>query len=476
MAKDEYLSNHLKEMAKLGKISEEDVQKKFQEELRWNSYIVNFCLETSNPELSVQARISTIIGLLAKGLRIKELFIHYPDQGWTDKHNFDEEDIKKRMKEDSFQSLISGEKDIILEGNLGGIESIVLGVNAKPKGQQLNGVLYLGPKEDKSNYTSDDIFFLKEMIALAIKYSVGNAFNPGDFDELTQLYRRGAFDLEFEHALNSSLRTKRPLSLLMVDVDHFKKINDTYGHVLGDLVLREVGKLLLKGRIEDKAGRYGGEEFTKLLPTASFEDAYKIANELREEMSNLDLPLFYEFIYAYDQHGNRLSSDEYHLIEDNRITSIKTERLSDVEHLNIDKLHRIKRKITKDEFEETKHLGSVGKERITASIGISNYPQFRENSKLEHDIYINEQEGGSGSSLLDVVKKHLIKYDMMVNEYLDDMISKDSDYQMKSIGDMSIPEERNFLKFAMGYNADREVYNAKKAGRNTVRPVIDEGL
>jgi diguanylate cyclase (GGDEF)-like protein len=85
-------------------------------------------------------------------------------------------------------------------------------------------------------------------------------------DSLTGLKNRRAFDERLEIALSVSKRTGSPLSVLLMDVDHFKTINDDCGHAAGDSVLREIARLLGKSlRLVDFAARYGGEEFVVLM-------------------------------------------------------------------------------------------------------------------------------------------------------------------------------------------------------------------
>jgi diguanylate cyclase (GGDEF)-like protein len=101
-------------------------------------------------------------------------------------------------------------------------------------------------------------------------------------DDLTQLYnRRGILEVS-KYEFDRAKRYNRPLSVLLVDVDHFKSINDLYGHPSGDLVLYELGKIL-KSQIRsvDKIGRLGGEEFVILLPETSINFACQVAERLR---------------------------------------------------------------------------------------------------------------------------------------------------------------------------------------------------
>ncbi len=101
-------------------------------------------------------------------------------------------------------------------------------------------------------------------------------------DELTGLKNRRAWMEEARQQLQLSHRLGTPLGLLMLDVDHFKKINDTHGHPVGDTVLRALGQLLPRAlRTTDIAGRLGGEEFAVLLPGTDAAGALRIAENLR---------------------------------------------------------------------------------------------------------------------------------------------------------------------------------------------------
>ncbi|MBU2262343.1 MAG: diguanylate cyclase [Proteobacteria bacterium] len=111
-------------------------------------------------------------------------------------------------------------------------------------------------------------------------------------DELTGLFnRRGFFQLgerEFERAL----RFGRPLSALMLDIDNFKRVNDTHGHTGGDQVLRVLADCFRQNtRAIDIAGRYGGEEFAILLPEILQSEAIQIAERLRQSMADLSIPI-----------------------------------------------------------------------------------------------------------------------------------------------------------------------------------------
>ncbi len=107
-----------------------------------------------------------------------------------------------------------------------------------------------------------------------------------DHDFLTGALSRQRFECVARQRVEDAERQGTPLSLLLMDLDHFKAINDTYGHAGGDNVLREFTDLI-RGRLRggDALGRLGGEEFAILLPHTSLADAYRIAERLRDEVS-----------------------------------------------------------------------------------------------------------------------------------------------------------------------------------------------
>ncbi len=101
-------------------------------------------------------------------------------------------------------------------------------------------------------------------------------------DALTGLRNRRWLNEAFERQLQRTLRTAQPVSVLMVDADHFKHVNDTHGHIVGDEVLVHVGRTLASGlRPQDLLARYGGEEFAVLLPNVPHRDALAAADRLR---------------------------------------------------------------------------------------------------------------------------------------------------------------------------------------------------
>jgi diguanylate cyclase len=128
--------------------------------------------------------------------------------------------------------------------------------------------------EDQLVQSSGEITQLRENLATVQREAMTDA--------LTGIPNRSYFERRLRELTEEATRAAHPLSLLFIDIDHFKKFNDTYGHQLGDQVLRLVAKTLtdcVKGR--DVAARYGGEEFAILLPHTSLRDAAALAEQIR---------------------------------------------------------------------------------------------------------------------------------------------------------------------------------------------------
>jgi diguanylate cyclase (GGDEF)-like protein len=125
-------------------------------------------------------------------------------------------------------------------------------------------------------------------LSLALKNGVlfTSVKKLADHDGLTRIHNRQHFDKRLLVELKRHQRQGQSLSLLMLDLDRFKSINDTYGHQAGDLVLMEMGKLLTNTlRESDYPARYGGEEFVVILPHTTEEQAWKLAERIRRKLA-----------------------------------------------------------------------------------------------------------------------------------------------------------------------------------------------
>ncbi len=111
-------------------------------------------------------------------------------------------------------------------------------------------------------------------------------------DPLTGLFNRREMSRVLEEELDRARRYQRPMAVLWVDFDHFKDVNDTFGHAAGDSVLRSISRLLLGSvRSVDAIGRFGGEEFVIVLPEMDLEEAQDTAERLRRKVAEKPQPL-----------------------------------------------------------------------------------------------------------------------------------------------------------------------------------------
>lgn len=156
--------------------------------------------------------------------------------------------------------------------------------------QTLQGVIvFLWDYDRKANrysHTEATLTTIATQVAMGLDrdYLYGSIQKIGLTDNLTGIANRRFFDYTLKRELLRVRRYGRPLSLLMVDIDFFKKINDQYGHPVGDRVLQEMGKLLKSlFRATDLPARYGGEEFAVILPETPAVAAHALAEKLREQ-------------------------------------------------------------------------------------------------------------------------------------------------------------------------------------------------
>jgi diguanylate cyclase (GGDEF)-like protein len=139
-------------------------------------------------------------------------------------------------------------------------------------------------------YFEDDIM---EMLRSAA-FLFANAFirDEVEYDALTGIYNRRFFDKRMQRIINSLSRANCLLSLLMIDIDFFKRYNDTYGHIEGDKCLKIVAQTLSQSitRVDDFVVRYGGEEFVVVLPNTDEQGAQLVADKLLENIRSCNIP------------------------------------------------------------------------------------------------------------------------------------------------------------------------------------------
>lgn len=149
------------------------------------------------------------------------------------------------------------------------------------------GCIVLGSQETARFQPNMDTYFLERM-SNVLSVCLENTLNyehlrrSSLFDTLTGVNNRRFFEQRIEEEILRSLRTGDNLTCLFIDIDFFKKVNDTYGHQVGDVALKHVADLLKSQlRSNDILARYGGEEFVALLPTASEEKGMEVAERMR---------------------------------------------------------------------------------------------------------------------------------------------------------------------------------------------------
>ncbi|MGA8273124.1 MAG: diguanylate cyclase [Candidatus Sulfotelmatobacter sp.] len=196
-------------------------------------------------------------------------------------------------------ALRTGHPHLVLAGDTtarcahaAGVKNTYLCVPILAQGETL-GILHLQSTDDAPQLEASELSF-KTTFAGQIGLSIANirlreALRTQSVrDALTGLYNRRYLEEALEREVRRAGRAAQHLGLLMIDLDHFKRFNDTYGHDAGDVVLREAASFLLKNvRAEDFVCRYGGEEFVVILPTADLEGAHARGERLRSKMREL---------------------------------------------------------------------------------------------------------------------------------------------------------------------------------------------
>ena len=153
------------------------------------------------------------------------------------------------------------------------------------------GAIYLDNQSRQQCFSQRQIPFM-ETFAAHTSIALNNAklYKRAITDDLTQLFTRKYIDQRLQQELDKAIKFDKPFSVLLVDIDHFKSINDKYGHDIGDNVLRQLSTLFLNSLREfDVAGRFGGEEFIIMLAETHIKEAQSIAERLRNDVQLLSI-------------------------------------------------------------------------------------------------------------------------------------------------------------------------------------------
>ncbi|MFZ1971029.1 MAG: GGDEF domain-containing protein [Candidatus Nanoarchaeia archaeon] len=143
---------------------------------------------------------------------------------------------------------------------------------------------FLFDEDIKSKVSALDPKFREKITEMfdAMQKSISMLYEAAIVDEKTGLYNHKFFETVLDMEMEKAERKKEKLSLVMIDIDHFKKINDTYGHLKADEMLAQLAKVVKKcARKSDVVARFGGEEFFILLPLTTLEKAKKFASRLK---------------------------------------------------------------------------------------------------------------------------------------------------------------------------------------------------
>ncbi len=161
-------------------------------------------------------------------------------------------------------------------------------------GDALVGLLLLGPKTDRGALSTEELDLLR-LFSLNVATVLENVrlFQSATYEQLTGLLRREAILEALDVEIERASRYERPLTVGMIDLDHFKAVNDTWGHLAGDAMLQRVATEIKNClRSTDQIGRYGGEEFLFFLTETDLETGVRVAEKLRVSIENLPSPVF----------------------------------------------------------------------------------------------------------------------------------------------------------------------------------------
>jgi diguanylate cyclase (GGDEF)-like protein len=156
------------------------------------------------------------------------------------------------------------------------------------------GILCVGRPARRHRDEKRMIKLVADLGALALQNQnmISSLESMANKDALTGLCTKRFLNLRLGHLLHRAQQTHMPLSVIIFDIDHFKKFNDTFGHLAGDEVLKKVGAVLKSQlRSDDTPARYGGEEFVVVLPDTAKEDAMTTAEKIRRAIEAAECPL-----------------------------------------------------------------------------------------------------------------------------------------------------------------------------------------
>ena len=223
--------------------------------------------------------------LLVHGDQIQPIASH----GIEDTSSFQKNQVLRQVIKNKRFEMITYPKDLIVQSVLTQYQPrqvLVLPIVYK---EQVLGIIVLATPEEFATELLKEIDIFAHSLAL----SLNNALEHEELqriaerDPLTDVLNRRSGLRRYREEYQQALQMDRPFSALMFDIDHFKRVNDTYGHLVGDGVLKRVSELVRNDlRETDLLIRYGGEEFFLVLPNANAAAAHEIAERLRDRIAS----------------------------------------------------------------------------------------------------------------------------------------------------------------------------------------------
>ncbi|NQY75131.1 MAG: diguanylate cyclase, partial [Candidatus Margulisbacteria bacterium] len=270
-------------------------------------------------------------------------------------------------------------------------------------GYNVMGVIYMKDKKNRDSFTPQDMRMISEMsyqIAIGIEHAdlYTNAEMLSVQDPLTGLFNRNFFIKSLEKEIQRAKVNDFPISILMLDIDFFKATNDTYGHLIGDEVLKKVSIVFKKMvRKTDMVARYGGEEMISALIGADSDQAFKIAEKVRKKLEELCL-----FAVQIKMDSG---ATKYMLVEkelDTKYTCLLFPLHTNPDEMNakVEKewIESLWLKKIKRDIEERQKLNvdvggklKIGRVKVTASVGIATFPDDFSSLKVGGDEIIEEK-------------------------------------------------------------------------------------